>query len=107
MPSDVQMLKVQDVPGRVLRKVNADARRRGVSINDAVVAVLASRFDLTVAESGSKFTVPVTGTMLNLRLPRELHRRLKTHSASTGAPMRAVVVGELARHHGLPAETRR
>lgn len=98
-----QMLRIHDVPARVVRAVNADAKRRNVSINEAVVGVIADRFNMP-AELGGRFTGPIAGTSFNLRLPRELHRALKTHSATTGAPMRAVVISELQSRYGLPAK---
>lgn len=95
-----KMVKIDDVPAGVLRKVNADARARNVSVNDSVVGVLAGMFGVTHTNAG-RFTAPAAGPMLNLRMSPDLHRLLKTHSASTGVPMRQVVVNELAKHHGL------
>ena len=35
---------------------------------------------------------------LNVRIPEQLHRRLKLHSVRTGQDMRAVVAGLLEKH---------
>lgn len=88
-----------------MAKLTADARRRDVSINDAVNGVLANQYGVTRDPSGAKFT-GINRTTLVLDLPDELHQRIKVEAAMTrGATMRGVIVSRLARHYRVAGVT--
>jgi hypothetical protein len=98
-------LLVHDVPEKVMTKLTADARRRDVSINEAVNGVLADAYDFAREPSGAKFTGIGRSTLV-LDLPDELHRSIKVQAASTrGATMRGVIVMLLAAHYKVKGVT--
>lgn len=95
-------LLVQDVPPRVLARLTADARRRGVSINDATVQILADSYGVAREPTGGKFKHPLTRPTLLLTLPDELHRRIKMDAAARkGVSMRGLIIQKVAEHYKI------
>jgi predicted HicB family RNase H-like nuclease len=99
-------LIVQDVPDRVLARLQADAKRRDVSINEAVTGILASHYGVQHEPSGVKWSGPLTRTTLLLSMSDDLHRRIKIDAAGRkGVSMRGLIVQTLASHYKIPAQS--
>lgn len=102
----MEQIIVHDVPSRVLAKLTSDARKRDVSINDAVVSILAKQYGIERESTGAGFGGPLTRTTLILAMPDELHRRIKVDAATKkGATMRGLIVQALARHYKVPVQS--
>jgi predicted HicB family RNase H-like nuclease len=99
-------LIVQDVPDRVLARLQADAKRRDVSINEAVTGILAGHYGVQHEPSGVKWSGPLTRTTLLLSMSDDLHRRIKIDAAGRkGVSMRGLIVQTLASHYKIPAQS--
>jgi predicted HicB family RNase H-like nuclease len=99
-------LIVHDVPDRVLARLQADAKRRDVSVNEAVTSVLAGRYRAEHEPSGVKWQGPLTRTTLLLSMSDDLHRRIKVDAAGRkGVSMRGLIISALAEHYKIPAQS--
>lgn len=97
---------VHDIPERLLRRVTRDAKRRDVSINEAVASAVAAAYQFPREPSGSRFRGPTTTrTTILLTLPDELHRTVKVKAATEGATMRGLILAALAGRYGMKVET--
>jgi hypothetical protein len=103
-------LNVDHVPRQLTRRLASDARRRNVSINEAVVGVLAEHYRVTRDPTGAPFRGAPKGTTLLITLPDDLHRAVKMDAAATPrGTMRGLVISVLCRHYGInpPSPLRR
>ena len=73
------------MPPALKQALAREVRRRGSTMNDVAVELLAARFGVAFEPSGRKGgTVPGASGAVLLRVPPELKRRLKT-AADAGA----------------------
>jgi len=98
-----------DPPSAVREAVEADARARDVSLNDAVGEILARRYGLEWDSSGYPFS-GTTGEAKDwgLRMPVALRDVIKAHAkALEGGTMRGCILLALSAHYDLPAQSPR
>src|ERR687892_696299 len=72
------------MPPALKQALAREVRRRGSTLNDVAVELLAERFGVRFEPSGRKGTVPGTSGAVLLRVPPELKQRLKS-AADAGA----------------------
>ena len=72
------------MPPALKQALAREVRRRGGTMNDVAVELLATRFGVAFEPSGRKGTVPGSSGAVLLRVPPELKRRLKA-AADAGA----------------------
>src|SRR5919108_35195 len=72
------------MPPALKQALAREVRRRGSTMNDVAVELLATRFGVAFEPSGRKGTVPGSSGAVLLRVPPELKRRLKA-AADAGA----------------------
>lgn len=97
-----QKLVVEDVPAGILRKLTADARRSGASLNDICLQVLCNRYEVGCEPTGGKFSAPPLTRNLLLLVPQAIHQHVREEAAlRRGATMRGIVIEALADHYGI------
>lgn len=103
----MEQIIVQNVPSNVLQRLTADAKKRDVSINDAVVGILAKQYGVARESTGATFGGPLKRTTLILAMPDELHRSIKVDAATRGkgVTMRGLILQALARHYKVPVQS--
>jgi len=70
------------LPADLRRRLTAEVERRGASLNDVAVAILASRFAVPFRPSGRRGATPrVSSGGVLLRMPRELKDKLSRRAA--------------------------
>jgi hypothetical protein len=103
-------LTVQDLPAVVLRKIVSDAKKRGISLNDTVVGILADTYGIEREPTSTRFTGAPIRTSILLTMPEALHRAIKMDAAGQkGVTMRGLIIAALANHYGVkePSNKRR
>jgi myo-inositol-1-phosphate synthase len=73
-----------------------EVRRRGSTMNDVAVELLATRFDVAFEPSGRKGTVPGSSGAVLLRMPPELKRRLKAAADAGASTTNKLIIETLA-----------
>jgi predicted HicB family RNase H-like nuclease len=111
--SDQQASRVQlivpDVPKRIVRALNREAKQRNVSVSEVAAGILAAHYGVPLEPTNSHY-IPVTSeARLMPRVPVEVRQALREQAAANGATMSGLVRQALAAHYGFnpPAPTRR
>jgi len=84
-----------------------ETARRGVSLNDVAVRLLADSFGIRYQSTGRKSPLPGSSPVVLLRMPEELHNAIQTEAASSGRPVNDVILRALAQELGVPFASNR
>ena len=84
------------MPPALKHALAREVRRRGSTLNDVAVELLADRFGVTFKPSGRKGTVPGTSGAVLLRVPPELKRRLKSAADAGASTTNKLIIETLA-----------
>lgn len=99
---DKSDLLIDGVPTRTRRALQSTAREQKVGINDVAVAILCARYQLDCEPTAPRYYPGRNSQKLYLRIPVEVHRRLRVEAASNGWTQGGLVLAALAEHYGLP-----
>jgi myo-inositol-1-phosphate synthase len=83
------------MPPALKRALAREVARRGSTLNDIAVQILAERFGVSFAPSGRKGSVPGASGAVILRVPPELRRRLKGAAEQSASTTNKVVIETL------------
>ena len=90
------------LPIELRAALDQDAKAKDITLNDVAGVLLAEYFSTKWEYSGKRYR-PMA-EQFKLRVPEELHLKIRMHAALTkGAVMRGIVVSVLAEHYGLAA----
>lgn len=78
--------------------LDQDAQAENITMNDAAVRILAEEFGTEWRPSG--FPYRALASRFKLRVPDELHWKIRMEAANTQATIRGVVLNVLAEHYG-------
>ena len=70
--------------------------RRGVSLNDVAVGLLAEEFDVAYHPTGRRSPLPGSSLVLLLRMPSDLKHEIEAQARRTGSSSNDVIVRALA-----------
>lgn len=91
------------LPEDVRVKLERDAEKKGITLNDAAGLILAKAFDCEWEKSGRPYR-PMAD-QFKLRVPEQLHWKIRMSAALAGHTVRGTVLATIARHYRLPAIT--
>src|SRR5688572_14919700 len=83
------------VPSGLKSALAREVARRGSTLNDIAVGILADRFDVPFEPSGRKGSVPGTSGAVLLRMPPELKERLTGAAAAGASTTNQIVIDTL------------
>jgi myo-inositol-1-phosphate synthase len=84
------------MPPGLKRALAREVARRGTTLNDIAVQILAERFDVRFEPSGRKGSVPGASGAVILRVPPELKTRLKVAAEQSASTTNKVVIDTLS-----------
>jgi myo-inositol-1-phosphate synthase len=84
-----------------------ETARRGASLNDVAVGLLADSFGITYKPTGRKSALPGSSPVLLLRMPDAIRDAIQTESTATGQTINDVVLRALAHELGVPFASNR
>jgi myo-inositol-1-phosphate synthase len=84
------------MPPALKRALAREVGRRGSTMNDVAVELLAAKFGVSFRPSGRKGTIPGTSGAVLLRVPPELKRKLKDTAEETASTTNRLVVDTLS-----------
>jgi myo-inositol-1-phosphate synthase len=84
------------MPPALKQALAREVRRRGGTMNDVAVELLATRFGVAFEPSGRKGTVPGSSGAVLLRVPPELKRRLKAAADAGASTTNKLIIETLA-----------
>src|SRR5829696_1087896 len=84
------------MPPALKQALAREVRRRGGTMNDVAVELLAARFGVAFEPSGRKGTAPGASGAVLLRVPPELKRRLKTAADAGASTTNKLIIETLA-----------
>lgn len=99
-------IDIRNVPEDIRAAVDADAEDRGVSVTDRVLEILAARYGVTVQLSGFPYIGTSGSNHWNVRMPPELHARIKA-DATGGRTILGCVLATVAAAYGIPFSAQR
>jgi myo-inositol-1-phosphate synthase len=79
-----------------------ETARRGVSLNDVAVGLLAEEFDVSYTPTGRRSPLPGSSPVLLLRMPSDLKHQIETQARRTGSSSNDVIVRALADALAVP-----
>jgi myo-inositol-1-phosphate synthase len=85
------------MPPALKRALAREVGRRGSTMNDLAVELLAAKFGVSFRPSGRKGTIPGTSGAVLLRVPPELKRKLKDAAQETASTTNRLVVDTLSK----------
>lgn len=89
----------EELPARIRRALDRDAKTDDITVNDAAVRVLSERFKIEWARSRARFR-PVS-KRFKLRVSEELHQRVRIEAAMQSMTTRGIVLSILGEHYGI------
>jgi myo-inositol-1-phosphate synthase len=84
-----------------------ETARRGASLNDVAVGLLADAFAIPYRPTGRKSTLPGSSPVILLRMPEELRAAIQSESTRSGNTFNDVVLRALADELGVPFASNR
>ena len=84
-----------------------ETARRGVSLNDVAVGLLADELGVSYTPTGRRSTLPGASPVILLRMPEELKEKLEAESARSGRTVNDVVLRSLADGLDVPFASNR
>lgn len=100
MAENVNMI-VAGVPIELKQLLVAEAKHRGVSINDHAAGILSAKFGVERSPSGVPFRPDHGSTRMMFGVPAELRTKIRVKAATDGTTMKDVVLEALADHFGF------
>lgn len=91
-------IPVNDVPARLVRALNAEAKRRNVAVYDVAVEALSASLGFDHVAS-TRYTRGVTSDKLKLKVTAAVHRAAKVRAAETERTVRRVVLDALTERY--------
>jgi myo-inositol-1-phosphate synthase len=85
------------MPATLKRALAREVGRRGSTMNDVAVELLAAKFGVSFSPSGRKGTIPGTSGAVLLRVPPELKRKLKEAADAAASTTNRLVVDTLSK----------
>ena len=95
------------MPGELKESLAAEVTRRGASLNDVAVGILADRFAVPFEPSGRKGAPPKGKGDVLLRMPAALKEKLQTRAAERGRGTNDLIVEILGERLGVSHPTPR
>src|SRR5438093_5589683 len=89
------------MPAELKRRLAREVERRGASLNDVAVGILASRYAVAFQPSGRRGTAPRSVGDVLLRMPRELKEKLGQRAGERRRTTNDLIVETLAEGLGL------
>src|SRR5436190_6028441 len=89
------------MPRELKRRLTAEVKESGRSVNDVAVGHLAASFAVAFEPSGRAGTTPREGGSVLLRMPPELKERLVRRAAERRQTVNELIVGTLSERLGL------
>ena len=84
-----------------------ETSRRGVSLNDVAVGLLADAFGIRYAPTGRRSALPGSSPVILLRMPEELRDAIQAQAATTTSTVNDVVLRSLSDELGIPFASNR
>lgn len=91
------------LPDEVRMKLDQDAAVQNVHLNDVAGAILAKHFELEWEPSGRPYRA--MADQFKLRVPEQLHWKIRMSAALAGHTVRGTVLATIASYYKLPAIT--
>jgi myo-inositol-1-phosphate synthase len=95
------------MPAPLKRALAREVGRRGMTLNDVAVSILARRFGVDFSPSGRKGSIPGASRAVLLRMPSGLKARVNTEATRIASTTNALVVDVLAEGVALPLAKRK
>jgi myo-inositol-1-phosphate synthase len=95
------------MPTAVKEALVRETARRGASLNDVAVGMLADAFGLEYAPTNRRSALPGSSPVVLLRMPEVLKDRIQAESRRSGANTNDVILGALADELGIPFRSNR
>jgi myo-inositol-1-phosphate synthase len=95
------------VPVSLKQALVRETARRGASLNDVAVGLLADSFNAAYRPTGRKSPLPGSSPVLLLRMPEELHTAIQAEARAAGRTGNDVILHALARELGVPFTSNR
>jgi myo-inositol-1-phosphate synthase len=92
-------------PSSLKEAVVRETARRGASLNDVAVGILADAFDVPYTPSGRKSPLPGSSPVVLLRMPPELKDAIQAEAFRRGSNTNDVILASLADGLGIPFES--
>lgn len=89
------------LPEKLRAKLERDAKKRNLTLNDCACSILCDRYALECETSGLPYRNGAE--RFKLRVPEHLRRKISIDAAETTGTMRGVALNILASHYGLAA----
>ena len=84
-----------------------ETARRGASLNDVAVGILAKAFGVSYAPTNRKSPLPGSSPVVLLRMPEELRTTIKAEASRLGANTNDIILASLSDELGVPFESNR
>ena len=94
-------------PASLKQVLVRESARRGASLNDVAVGLLAAGFGLPYAPTGRRSALPGTSPVVLLRMPPELKEAIHAEAERSGAHANDVILRVLADQLGVPQRSNR
>jgi myo-inositol-1-phosphate synthase len=95
------------MPGPLKKALVRETARRGASLNDVAVGLLADAFDVPFAPSGRRSPLPGTSPVVLLRVPDDLKHELEKDASREGTSVNDLINRTLADGLAVPRTTKR
>jgi myo-inositol-1-phosphate synthase len=95
------------VPSALKAALVRETARRGTSLNDVAVGLLAASFDVDYRPTGRRSALPGASPVILLRMPEELRHAVQAESQTTGESVNDVVLRALSDELGIPFASNR
>src|SRR5262249_5263875 len=94
-------------PSSLKQALVRETARRGASLNDVTVGLLADSFGVSYQPTGRKSALPGSSPVILLRMPEKLHDVIQDEARRTGQTSNDVVLRALARELDVPFASNR
>ena len=94
-------------PSSLKQALVRETARRGVSLNDLTVGLLADAFGIHYQPTGRKSPLPGSSPVLLLRMPEELRDAIQAEAQRSGQPVNDVILRALAHELDVPFASNR
>ena len=91
------------LPEDVRAKLDKDAEKKNVHLNDLATTILAKHFEVEIEPTGRPYRT--MAEQFKLRVPEQLHWKIRMSAALAGHTVRGTVLATIASHYRLPAIT--
>lgn len=95
-------VNVPNVPKRIAKALQRDAKKLDMSVNDVAVTIIASQLGYQNGKLSRPYA-EVNAEWLPLRMDEDLRRKLRIQAAGEDVTIRQAVINMLASHYELPA----